>query len=130
MNDEQRDSLIRLGTTLVVRNNHGWMFSRLESGIYVEVDHLRQGDVGAIVFRMNPDHMDTSGPEWVPVGVRPRFQPGETGWFIGGSKRFHANETLVLPDLGIEFAVGTVEQGGFHISKRNFMLRWQSDNAV
>jgi len=106
------------------------MFCRLEDGAYVETPHLRTGEEGAIAFIIIPDHMDTTGTDWVPVGLKPRFVLGDKGWFVGGSKRFRADETLVDLDLGIEFALGRVELGGFHISKRNFLLRWQRDSAV
>ena len=88
----------------------GWkLMARFENGEYVLTDHLKKGDEGIMVFPMSIFRSAT--PE----------QPGITGWIGTGTNRFQVKEVVNIN--GVLFHVGSVVDGGFHVSKLNTGMR-------
>lgn len=115
MSEPTAEDLETLRPFALERSNwrRGWLFIERVEGRYAVTDHLKTGAEGAIAV---------IGPN--------RLLPGDQGWIGTGSNRFVANRVIAFDDAPeISFALGTVETGGFHISKHN--LHMHADrNAV
>jgi hypothetical protein len=87
----------------------GWkIMARLDGDIYIQTDHLTSGDRGAMAFPIT----------CFPPSNPPRGQV--LGWIGSGTNRFRV-ESVVLVGQAL-FHLGTVEAGGFHVSKPNLHM--------
>lgn len=135
---QQEASLRELGDALVA-SGRGWLFAELAGETFRLTNHLRTGTEGAVILRLHRKVMLTLPPirfGGVSLGRRrlpaggPALTPGETGWIGTGSNRFRVRAAIVDEAQGVEYAIGSMESGGFHISKRNFDRRFRIDGAV
>jgi hypothetical protein len=130
----QESSLRELGAALILRNR-GWLFAELIEGSYRECDYLKRETEGAVVLKIRPRATLVLPPTFYSHQERrervggPALRPGETGWIGTSSNRFRVREAIVDEDQGVEYAIGYMESGGFHISKLNFDHRFRSDSV-
>lgn len=133
----QEASLRELGDAMV-SSGRDWLFAELVGGIYRQTDHLKTGTEGAVLLRHHKRVMLVLPPSRrgsLSIGERrrpaggPALKPGETGWIGTGSNRFRVHHAIVDTSQGVEYAIGVMESGGFHISKRNFDRKFRRDRA-
>lgn len=131
----QERSLHELGPALISRDR-SWLFAEVVEGSYQETDYLKRGTEGAVILKIHPRATLVipatfyfSRERRIRAGG-PALRPGKTGWIGTGSNRFRVREAIVDESQGVEYAIGFMESGGFHISKLNFDTRFRSDSAV
>lgn len=132
---DQEASLRQLGDELL-SSGRDWLFAELLDQTYRRTDHLKAGTEGAVLLRhhervtlvLPPVRHGrlVVGERRIPAGG-PALRPGETGWIGTGSNRFRIRHAIVDEDQGVEYAIGFMESGGFHLSKLNFDRRFRSD---
>jgi len=135
---KQESSLRELGD-LMLSSGRGWLFAELIGETYCQTDYLRAGTEGAVLLRYHKPVMLVLPPircGSVSIGERrrpaggPVLKPGEMGWIGTGSNRFRVRRAIVDAKQGVEYAIGFMESGGFHISKLNFDRKFRGDRAV
>ena len=132
---EQESSLRKLGDAML-SSGRDWLFAELIGETYRQTDYLRTGTEGAVLLRYHKPVMLVIPPiRWrsVSIGERrrpaggPALKPGETGWIGTGSNRLRVRRAIVDSKQGVEYAIGFMESGGFHISKLNFDRKFRGD---
>ncbi len=134
MSATEERTLRELGAALI-SSGKSWLIAELVDGSYRGCDYLRKGTEGAVILKIHPRTTLVIPPmPYFPRERRervggPALRPGKTGWIGTGSNRFRVREAIVDESQGVEYAIGYMESGGFHISKPNFDSRFRSDQV-